>query len=155
MSVLTGAVIFLRYRALLFTSFDPEVAKVSGVRTGRVDAMFMVVLTLAVLVSMNTMGVTLVAAAIVVPAASARMLTQSFTRMLVLATAIGAVSGFIGMNASYHLDVASGPTIVLTSVTVFAVAYGIEALRAHRLRPAPEPLAPGAPSSEPVEDLLV
>ncbi len=138
--LLTGAVIFLRYRALLFTSFDPEVAKVSGVHTGRTDALLMIVLTLVVLVSMNIMGVTLVAAAIVVPAAAARMLTQSFTRMLAIATVIGGLSGFVGMNASYHLDIASGPTIVLTSVAVFAVAYGVESIRHHRRRPSVEPL---------------
>ena len=133
-SALSAAAIFLRYRALLFTSFDPEVAKVSGVSTGRTDALLMIVLTLAVLVSMNIMGVTLVAAAIVVPAAAARMLTHSFTKMLVIATAIGALSGFVGMNASYHLDIASGPTIVLTSATVFALAYLFEAFRHRRHR---------------------
>ncbi len=134
--VISSAAIFLRYRALLFTSFDPEVAKVSGVNIGRTDALLMAILTLAVLVSMNIMGVTLVAAAIVIPAAAARMLTQSFTKMLIIATGIGALSGFVGMNASYHLDIASGPTIVLTSSTVFAVAYIIEAIRHHQHQPA-------------------
>jgi manganese/iron transport system permease protein/iron/zinc/copper transport system permease protein len=51
------------------------------------------------------------------------MLTDSFGKMLALAGVIGAVSGFVGMNASYHLDVASGPTIVLTSASFFVVAY--------------------------------
>jgi manganese/iron transport system permease protein/iron/zinc/copper transport system permease protein len=142
--VVTGAVIFLRYRALLFTSFDPQVARASGVRTGRVDALLMAVLTLAVLVSMNIMGVTLVAAAIVIPAAAARLLTQSFTTMLALATAIGAASGFIGMIASYHLDIASGPTIVLTSAGAFAAAYASEAVR-HRTHARHRAAAPASP----------
>lgn len=123
--------VFLRYRALLFTTFDPDVAAVSGVRTGRVDLLLMLMLTVSILVSMNVMGVTLVAAAIVIPAAAARLLTRSFTRMLVLATAIGGAAGFVGMIASYHLDIASGPTIVLTSATIFAVAYAVHAAR-HR-----------------------
>jgi manganese/iron transport system permease protein/iron/zinc/copper transport system permease protein len=126
-----GLGVFLRYRALLFTTFDPAVAAVSGVRTGRIELLLMLMLTVSILVSMNVMGVTLVAAAIVIPAAAARLLTRSFTRLLVLATAIGAASGFVGMNASYHLDIASGPTIVLTSATVFAVAYAVHAVR-HR-----------------------
>jgi ABC-type Mn2+/Zn2+ transport system permease subunit len=130
-SMLTATAIFLRYRALLFASFDPEVARASGVNTGRIEALLMAVLTLAVLVSMNIMGVTLVAAAIVIPAAAARMLTQSFTRMLAIATGIGAASGFAGMIASYHLDIASGPTIVLTGALIFGVAYTIDAIR-HR-----------------------
>jgi manganese/iron transport system permease protein/iron/zinc/copper transport system permease protein len=73
----------------------------------------MLVLAASILASMNVMGVTLIAAAVVVPAATARMLTHSFARMLVLATLIGALCGFVGMNLSYHLDIASGPTIVL------------------------------------------
>jgi manganese/iron transport system permease protein/iron/zinc/copper transport system permease protein len=124
-----GLGVFLRYRALLFATFDPEVAAVSGVDTGRIDLLLMLMLTVSVLVSMNVMGVTLVAAAIVIPAAAARLLTRSFTRMLVLATTFGAGSGFVGMIASYHLDIASGPTIVLTATVVFAVAYAVHALR--------------------------
>ena len=69
------------------------------------------------------MGVTLIAANLVIPAVVARMLTDSFSRMLMLAGLIGAVSGFVGMNASYHLDVASGPTIVLTAALFFVLAF--------------------------------
>lgn len=121
--------VVLRYRALLFATFDPDVAAVSGVNVARVDLLLMLMLTVSVLVSMNLMGVTLVAAAIVIPAATARLLTRSFTRMLVLSTALGAGSGFIGMIASYHLDIASGPTIVLTAASFFAVAYLVHGVR--------------------------
>jgi manganese/iron transport system permease protein/iron/zinc/copper transport system permease protein len=78
---------------------------------------------------MNVMGVTLIAAAVVVPAATARMLTHSFARMLVLATLIGALCGFVGMNLSYHLDIASGPTIVLTGATLFDLAFTLTGTR--------------------------
>jgi ABC-type Mn2+/Zn2+ transport system permease subunit len=72
---------------------------------------------------MQVLGVTLIAAVLVIPAAIARMLTNSFARMLQLATGIGALSGFVGMNLSYHLDIQSGPTIVLVAATVFAVVF--------------------------------
>jgi len=121
--VLAFALIFLRYRALLFTTFDPEVADVAGVDTERMDALLTVVLACAILVTMQVLGVTLVAAALVIPAATARMLTNSFARMLRYATAIGAVCGFVGMNLSYHLDVQSGPTIVLVAAAVFGVVF--------------------------------
>jgi manganese/iron transport system permease protein/iron/zinc/copper transport system permease protein len=121
--VLAGALIFLRYRALLFTTFDPEVADVAGVDTARIDALLTVVLAAAILVTMQVLGVTLIAAALVIPPAIARMLTNSFARMLGLATAIGAVCGFVGMNLSYHLDVQSGPTIVLVAATLFAAVF--------------------------------
>jgi manganese/iron transport system permease protein/iron/zinc/copper transport system permease protein len=122
-SILAAVLIFLRYRALLFTTFDPEVADVAGVNTARMDALLMVVLAGSILATMQVLGVTLIAAALVIPAAVARMLTNSFARMLQLATGIGAVCGFAGMNLSYHLDIQSGPTIVLVAATLFALVF--------------------------------
>jgi ABC-type Mn2+/Zn2+ transport system permease subunit len=120
-SLFTLAVVVLRHRALLFATFDPEVADVSGVRVGRMDALLMLVLSLSILATLTVIGVTLVAASLVIPAVVARMLTNSFSRMLWLSTLIGTACGFVGMNASYHLDVPSGTTIVLTGATVFGV----------------------------------
>jgi manganese/iron transport system permease protein/iron/zinc/copper transport system permease protein len=122
-SLLAGALIFLRYRALLFTTFDPEVAEVAGVNTARIDAMLTVVLACSILATMQVLGVTLIAAVLVIPAAIARMLTSSFARMLQLASLIGAACGFVGMNLSYHLDIQSGPAIVLVAATVFAIVF--------------------------------
>jgi ABC-type Mn2+/Zn2+ transport system permease subunit len=122
-SLLAGALVFFRYRALLFATFDPEVADVSGVNTSRVDALLTVVLAGAILATMQVLGVTLIAATLVIPATIARMLTNSFSRMLWLATGIGAVCGFVGMNLSYHMDVQSGPTIVLVGATLFALVF--------------------------------
>ncbi len=130
--VFATGVVFARYRALLFTTFDPEVADVSGVSTARIDALLMLVLAASILATMQVLGVTLIAATLVIPATVARMLTNSFARMLVLATAIGAVSGFVGMNLSYHLDVQSGPTIVLVGAALFAVVFASTHTRGHR-----------------------
>jgi manganese/iron transport system permease protein/iron/zinc/copper transport system permease protein len=131
-SVLAGALVFLRYRALLFTTFDPEVADVSGVSVARTDALLTTVLALGILVTLNVIGVTLVAAILVTPAVIARMLTSSFTRMLWISTAVGAVCGFVGMNLSYHLDVPSGTMIVLTGAVLFALTFAATGL--HGLR---------------------
>jgi manganese/iron transport system permease protein/iron/zinc/copper transport system permease protein len=121
----TVAVVLTNYRALLFATFDPEVADVSGVRVARTDALLMLVLSLAILATLTVIGVTLVAATLVIPAVVARMLTNRFSRMLWLSTTIGAVCGFVGMNLSYHLDVPSGTTIVLTGATVFAAVLAV------------------------------
>jgi ABC-type Mn2+/Zn2+ transport system permease subunit len=109
------------------------------VRTAWIDALLMVVLSATVLATMNVMGVTLIAATLVVPAVVARMLTDSFSKMLGLSAVIGAASGFIGMNASYHLDVASGPTIVLTAAAFFIVAYVFGGRCAAAPTPSPTP----------------
>lgn len=122
-TAVSAAVVFVRYRALLFTTFDPEVADVSGVNGGRIDALLMLVLTVALLATMQVIGVLLIAAALVIPAVVARMLTNSFSRMLWLSTAIGAACGFVGMNLSYHLDISSGATIVLVGGALFQVVF--------------------------------
>ncbi len=118
-SVLTSAFVFLRYRALLFSTFDPEVAAVSGVNVNRLEAGLMVVLSLAILATLTVIGVTLVAAMLVIPAVIARMLTDSFGRMLGYSTAIGAASGLVGMYLSYYAGVPSGTMIVLVGAAVF------------------------------------
>jgi ABC-type Mn2+/Zn2+ transport system permease subunit len=131
-SLLAGALVFLRYRALLFTTFDPEVADVSGVSVARTDALLTTVLALGILVTLNVIGVTLVAAILVMPPVIARMVTNSFTTMLWLSTLVGAVCGFVGMNLSYHLDVPSGTMIVLTGAAVFTLTFCATGLRGLR-----------------------
>ena len=122
-TVLAGAVVFAFYRPLLFTTFDPEVAEVSGVPTARIDALLMGLLAVSILATMKVLGVVLIAATLVIPATVARMLTNSFARMLTLSVSIGAASGFAGMVASYHLDISSGAAIVLVGAVVFGVVF--------------------------------
>ncbi len=123
--LLAGGVILVRYRELLFATFDPEVADVSGVSVPRTDALLMLVLSLSILVTMRVLGVTLIAATLVIPAVIARMLTDKFHRMLLLATLIGAGTGAVGMVASYHADVQSGPSIVLVGGVLFTIVYAV------------------------------
>lgn len=130
-AAVTLAVVVARYRQLLFATFDPEVAALSGVPTARMDGLLMVLLCAAILAGMKVLGVTLIAAAIVIPPATARLLTDAFGRLLVTSTALGAAGGLVGMYLSYHLDVASGATVVLVDAAAFSVAY---ALRANTLR---------------------
>jgi ABC-type Mn2+/Zn2+ transport system permease subunit len=136
-ALLAVVVVFFGYRRLLFTTFDAEVAEVSGVRTGVVDAVLMTMLAASILATMNVVGVTLIAAILVIPAVVARLLTDSFARMLWLSSLIGAVCGFVGMNLSYHLDVASGPTIVLTGATLFAAVFAVTSAQPDGARARP------------------
>lgn len=113
--------LFFSYKQLLFTTFNSEVAAVYGVKTGWIDTLFALMLAAALIAAMKILGVTLIAAALVVPPITARLLTDSFNRMIGLSTAIGIATGFVGMNLSYHLDLASGATIVLTQATTFCL----------------------------------
>jgi ABC-type Mn2+/Zn2+ transport system permease subunit len=112
-----------RYKALVFTTFDPEVARVHGIRVERVELAFSVLTAAVVVASARVLGVLLIAAAVVLPAATARLVTRSFTAMLLLATSLGVLASVVGLYLSFHVDVPSGPTIVLTGALVFAVAF--------------------------------
>jgi ABC-type Mn2+/Zn2+ transport system permease subunit len=131
-AVASAALIFIRYRALLFATFDPDVAEVSGLRTGLLDALLALILAASILATMQVLGVTLIVAALVVPAVIARMLTDRFARMIQFSTVIGAAMGFFGVYLSYYLDIASGPAVVLFGSAAFAVVFLITGAR--RLR---------------------
>ncbi len=123
--VVVGVVVFA-YRPLLFTTFDAEVAAASGLPTARIEALLMVVFAVSILVSMQVLGVMLIAAALVIPPTIARMLTHSFSKMLVYSTAIGAACGVVGMNVSYQLDIQSGPAVVIVAALAFLVVYVVK-----------------------------
>ena len=128
-TVLIAIVIVLLYKQMLFATFDSAVAQVYGVRIEWIETIFALVLAAALIASMQILGVTLVAAALIIPAITARLLTDSFDTMIVLSTIIGAMSGLIGMFLSFYVDVASGATIVLLQSSFFVIALTISSLR--------------------------
>lgn len=130
-TALTVVAILFFYRRLLFTTFDPEVAPYFGVSTAWVDTFFSLVLAGAIVVSLQVLGATLIAATLVIPPITARLLTDNFSRMMGLSVLIGSSCGFVGIYLSYHVDIASGASIVLTSACVFMAALAWSALRNH------------------------
>ncbi len=122
-TVLCFLAVLANYRGLFFMSFDLEAASVFGVKVGRLQFLVMILLALCIIVSMNMVGATMIAAALVVPAASARMLTNSYNRLVVISPLIGVTMGFVGLFSSYYLDAASGATIVLTGAIIFVLAW--------------------------------
>jgi ABC-type Mn2+/Zn2+ transport system permease subunit len=117
-----GLLVFLFYKQLLFTAFDPEVAGIYGVRTGWLDALFALMLAALIIVAMQVVGVTLIAASLITPPTVARLLTSSFSRMLLIAILAGAFGGVVGVYASWYLDWATGATIVITHTALFVLA---------------------------------
>ncbi|HEX9758881.1 MAG TPA: metal ABC transporter permease [Nitrospiria bacterium] len=117
------------FKQLLFTTFDKESAKVYGVPTEWVDTWFSLILAASIIASMRVIGVTMIAAAIVIPAITARMLTDSFNKMVLLSTGIGSFTAVSGMYLSFYFDAASGATIVLFAATVFCLILFYDFLR--------------------------
>jgi ABC-type Mn2+/Zn2+ transport system permease subunit len=146
-TIASFAVVFVLYRRLLFTTFDPEVAPFFGVETGWVDTIFSLVLAGTIVVSMQVLGVTLIAATLVIPPITARLLTDDFTRLMVLSVVIGALCGFVGIYTSYYVDVSSGANIVLVASLAFIAAMAYSAVR-NRLTTARGLAAPRTPAPQ-------
>ena len=121
-SLIVFAALFVIRRPLLFATFDPEVASAYGVSTGKIDLLFIMLLAVTVLASTQILGVTLVAAAMVIPPVIARYLTQRFQTLLIVSPLLGAFCGAAGMFLSFHFDISSAATIVLTSAALFIAA---------------------------------
>jgi len=131
-TAVVGVVFFVGYKYFLFNTFDSEVARFYGLPTGWVDTLFSLVLAATIVVSMQVLGVTLIAAAIVIPPVVARLLTDSFRSMVALSTALGASCGLVGIYLSYYLDVSSGASVVLVAATLFIVVLALTSLRRGR-----------------------
>ena len=127
--LLVAGAIVVAYRQLLFTTFDPDVARFFGVPTGWMDALFSLALAGTVVVSMQVLGVTMIAAAIVIPPIVGRLLTDSFHRMVLISTVTGALSGLVGIYVSWYADVSSGATVVLVGAAAFVAALAWSSYR--------------------------
>jgi ABC-type Mn2+/Zn2+ transport system permease subunit len=132
LSAIVAFVLAFLYRALLYTSFDPVVAEASGIRAGFVDYALLVLLALTIIVSLESVGIVLVAALLVTPAATAFQLTRRFTTMIGLSATIGAACAVVGLYVSYYLQAASGATIVLLATILFFIGMAIASLRRRR-----------------------
>jgi zinc transport system permease protein len=110
-------------RPLVFTTFDRDGARVAGVHVDRLLTTFHVLLALVVIASIKIVGIILVNALLVIPAATAKLLARSLTQMFVLAPVIGIASVVAGLAASYWLDLPSGPAIVAVAGLIFIAAW--------------------------------
>jgi manganese/iron transport system permease protein len=145
------AVVAALWKELLFATFDPLGAAASGVRVVWLEYLFLALVAVTIVVSLQAVGIILVVAMLVTPAATAQMLTVRFTRLMATAAAVGVTSAIAGLYLSYWLNVASGATIVLVQTGLFVVtlALGPRGLLARRTAhagglPRPEQAHPGA-----------
>ena len=116
-------VLFVRRRDLTLYAFDPTHAHAIGLSPRFLGALLLGVLALTAVVALQVVGVVLVVAMLIIPGATAYLLTDRFSRMLILAPAISAVCSVIGIYISYWADAASGGLVVVTQGAVFALAY--------------------------------
>lgn len=118
----TALVLIGTWTRLAYATFDPALAKLSGVPVAALDYMLLALTAVVIVVSVKTVGIVLVSSFIVIPAATAGLLARSLTRMTLGAVVMGVVGSTLGLFASYHLNVASGATIILTLGAGFIIA---------------------------------
>ena len=123
LAALVLAVLLLLYKEFVLAAFDPVLAHTLGRRPELMRSLMLVLLALTIVVSLQTVGVGLVAAMLVTPGATASLLTRRLPTMMAVAAAVGVVSSVVGLYLSYYLDVSSGAAIVLTATGLFVTAF--------------------------------
>jgi manganese/iron transport system permease protein len=122
LAVVVLATVALLWKELLYATFDPLGAAASGLPVNRLDYLFLALIALTIVISLQAVGIILVVAMLVTPAATGQLLSQSFGRLVAVAVAIGIGSPLVGLYLSFWLNSASGATIVLVETAVFIVA---------------------------------
>jgi ABC-type Mn2+/Zn2+ transport system permease subunit len=115
--------IVLLYKEFLVISFDPVLAATLRLPTELLRNILLILLALTIVVSLQTVGIGLVAAMLVTPGATAFLLTRRLPTMMVIAALIGAFSSIAGLYASFYINVASGAVVVLIATAIFLLAF--------------------------------
>jgi manganese/iron transport system permease protein len=150
LSALVLLIVLGFWKELLYATFDPLGAAASGLPVSAIEYLFLALVALAIVISLQAVGIILVVAMLVTPAATAQLLTVRFGRLMALAAAIGIVSSIAGLYLSFWLDVASGATIVLVQTAIFLVALAAGPRHGRLARRASAaPAAALEPSEEP------
>ena len=133
LAVVTIGAIAYCYKEFLFLTFDPEMAAVTGLPVRALNFVLLTLVALTVVISIKAVGIVLVSALIVTPAAAANQLTDDFRKVMIVAIVIGIGASWMGLLLSSVFNIASGATIVMTSTAVFFISALVSPQR-RRLR---------------------
>jgi ABC-type Mn2+/Zn2+ transport system permease subunit len=113
----------LFYKELLFTSYDPAMAAAAGLPVAAFQYGLLALVALTTVIAIQTIGVILVVALLITPAATAQLLVRSLPAIMLLGAAIGAASSLIGLYVAWHADLSASASIVLTATALFVLAF--------------------------------
>jgi manganese/iron transport system permease protein len=119
------AIVLVLRKELLFATFDPLGAAASGLPVATLEYLLLALLGVTIVVSIQAVGIIMVVAMLVTPAATAQLLVVRFGQMMGIAVALAAVSSVVGLYLSFYLNLASGASIVLVETLLFLVALGL------------------------------
>ena len=136
LAVIVLVVVAVFWKELLYSTFDPLGAAAAGLPVARLDYVLLAVIALTIVVSLQAVGIILVVAMLVTPAAIGQLVATSFGRLVAVAITVGVLSPVVGLYVSYWLDAATGATIVLIETGLFVLALAFVTFRRRVQLPA-------------------
>ncbi len=122
-ALLVMAIVAFFYKELLVTSFDPGHSIAIGLSPERMRLGLLVLLALTVVSALQTVGVVMVLALLVTPAAAASLLTRRLPGIMIIGSVFAIIAAIVGLYASYYFNAASGASIVLTLMVIFIITF--------------------------------
>ena len=120
--VVVLSVLFIFFKQILFYSFDPIGAQVRDLNVTFLNYLFLIVLSLAIVGSLQTVGIVLVLSMLLIPAAAAKLVTKTFTNSIKISAIFGGISAVSGLYLSYYFNLPSGPSMSLVASGIFILA---------------------------------
>lgn len=130
MGIIVLLVIALFYKQLIIISFDVSLAHTLKLRVEFLRVLLLILIAVTIVASLQAVGIALMLALLIIPAATARQLVQRMHTMIFVAAGVGILSGIAGFYLSYYLDIPSGSSIVLTMSSIFAIVFTVKSLGA-------------------------
>lgn len=135
--ILAGIIVLVGFQQLVYVSFDPGGAEASGLPVTWLQLLLLSLIALCIVIALQAIGVILVVALLITPAATAALVTRQIGKMIGLAVLFGLIGSWIGLYLSYYISLPSGATIVAVLCAQFAVVFMLQRTIA-RLRPVPK-----------------
>lgn len=129
MCITVVSLIIIFFKQLLFYSFDPIGAEVKGLNTNFLNYLFLVILSVAIVASLQTVGIILVLSMLLIPAAASKQITNTFVSSIYVSILFGVFSSVSGLYLSYFFNLPSGPTMSMVATFLFVVCFFVSQLK--------------------------
>tara|TARA_B100001029_G_scaffold176492_1_gene179492 strand:- start:995 stop:1843 length:849 start_codon:yes stop_codon:yes gene_type:complete len=121
--ILVMSIFLVFFKQLLFYSFDPVGAQVRGLNISFLNYLFLIILSLGIIGSLQTVGIILVLSMLIIPAAAAKLISESFINSIIFSAVFGIISSVSGLYLSYFFNLPSGPSMSLVATGLFILAF--------------------------------
>ena len=126
--IIVMSIFLIFFKQLLFYSFDPIGAKVRGLNVSFLNYLFLIILSLAIIGSLQTVGIILVLSMLIIPSAAAKLITKTFVNSIIFSVAFGVVASISGLYLSYFFNLPSGPSMSIIATLIFVITFLISKL---------------------------